>query len=162
LNAGRGATDVADVECGISRWRKLAEKPCRQAIGPRVENEIAELWSLDGKKPRARAAQPQPLVGEEREGLIADNRSAHGGAELVPLQFGQAAGAGLECVGRIQVVIAKEPEQRAVRIVRAPARDDADHRAAGAPVLRREIVRDDTELIDRVRTQRQRVSASLT
>ena len=67
----------------------------------------------------------------------------------------------LHVATRIQRVIVVKPEARAVKLVRATARDRIEHRARVATILGAELVSDESDFLNRVRiVQRDRRSGN--
>ena len=94
----------------------------------------------------------QTLVAAEEEDAIPADRAADRDAELVPLERRRVAD--VEVVRRVEPAVAEEFERRPVVVVAARFGRDADDAAHRAAVVRRERVRDDAELADRVDAER--------
>ena len=96
------------------------------------------------------------LIRELEEGLVLDDRAAHGAAELVEAELGH--GARKEVAG-IERVVTEEVPQAPVELVGARSRYGADH-AEAATVLGSDARRRDAELLHRVgRRQDQALAA---
>ena len=100
------------------------------------------------------------VVGEEEEGLVADDRAAQRGAELVLPEIGAeaagpAAGEAVGEIGREGVVLA-EVVRRAAQPVGARLGDDVEEPAARPAELGVRAVGDDDEVLDRVEVERER------
>ncbi len=105
-----------------------------------------------GRLARPRLAPvPQPLKRAEPEQLIRDDRAAGARARLVLLLLRLPR---LEEAARVQFRVAVELPGGAGEVVRARLRDDAHLAAGGVPVLRREVVRLDPDLLDRIGRRR--------
>ena len=89
----------------------------------------------------------QAGVGAEEERLVLADGAAEGAAELVAVQ--RRGGEREPRIG-VQVVVAEELEQRAVKLVAAGARDDVDHAAGEASVFGAVAVGHHAELFHRV------------
>jgi hypothetical protein len=94
------------------------------------------------------ALHARALVRSEIEQLVLADRSAHAPAELVALE---GVLRDRKELPRVEVAVADELEHGAVDIVCAGARHDVDHAAAGVAVLRGEVAREKTELLNGIR-----------
>ena len=110
------------------------------------------LTSRDGGNPgdiRGREAFSGPFVTSEKERLVPENRSAERTAELVALEFRfRVSGRIVEKVRRVEVVIAEEFKDRAVKGIGPGFRDRADNGSGLAAVFGGIIVGDDLEFFD--------------
>ena len=92
---------------------------------------------------------PQPFIVEEKEELVAADRTAHGGAELVLHQGRFDPGPDKRTIG-VQHCVAQIVVYNAVKAVGAAAGGRVDDRAGGAPVLGAEVIGLNLELLHRI------------
>ena len=120
----------------------------------RPAREVAGALRRVRHHPRVGGAAPvaEAFVVAEHECLVLDDRPAGRAAELVLIEGRLGHG---KAVARLERIVAIEPPARALPPPGTRARDDADDRAGVAAVFRVEGVREDAELVDRVRRRPQ-------
>ena len=148
------STMPAPAERCWSRWRRSPGRRFLKRSAPGLAGRrtarrapAAERSLVNGgstkllEQPGADAVQlPCPLIGTEEEPLIFDDRSANSVRRTDSRATNPwAAGAVEEEVVRVQVFIAKEFEQRAVKLIGAALGDDV-HIGARIPAVRRVIL----------------------
>ena len=152
VGAGRRAAEIAEVRGRIDRRRKVPHQLRRDAVRPRLQDEVAEFGSLDRERRAARPGLPQPFVRREEEDAVLRDRPAQAVAELVLAEFGDR---GLEHVLRRQLVAGEIVGAAAAELVRARLGDHLDLRARIAAVHGREVVRHHANLFDRLGVRRE-------
>src|SRR5262249_58369580 len=121
---------------------------------------LPHLQRRNGVSRRTGIYLPHAFVTEEEEGMVLAgiqtvaafaearqiDRSARRAAELVEAKRRLVAvGQIVEIAVSVEQIVAQKLPQRAVKYVRPTARHEIDHRAARAPVLRRQAIGLDLE-----------------
>src|SRR5581483_255407 len=121
-------------ECGAVRNRICVQKGAHGGWSLLTRRSVRHYGLLEG-----RLAQPQPLVGEEKESLVFNHGSASYTAKVIqPLFRFRQAVVVHEPVRGIQRAVSEILRERAMKCIGPGARDDRDLSAGSAAKLRSE------------------------
>ena len=146
--------EVAAVAAAIRRRRrKVAQQLGGHAVRRRPQHVVAQLRRLDLERERPLDLVARALVGAEEERLVAEDRAADRGPELVERLRRRDR---REVVAGVQRVAAEVLPDAAAQIVGARARLHVDHRAVAAAELGGEVQGLDLHLLDRLQRRHDR------
>src|SRR5216683_8023936 len=109
----------------------------QQAGNGRGSNPCSLILARDRAGDRQALVLAEPLISEEKENFVLEDRAAKIGAEIIALERGlRTPSNGVEKIPRVQIVVAEKLEQFAVVFVGAGTRGEIHDRAGVSSVLR--------------------------